>query len=154
MADVPKAFTALRAACPARLLPVYDYFKLNYIAGRPRRGTQRAIRPRYEPALWNQYATALAKSHRTNNVSEGWHNRFRLVVGKDHPDLYSCLLEFQKEQGFTEICLQELALGKRVKSAPTKKWHDLQQRLENIAADYNNMSVLTYLKNLAYNVSL
>jgi len=105
--------------------------------------------------LWNQYAAVLAKSHRTNNVSEGWHNSFRQVVGKGHSDLYSALLEFQKEQGYTEICVQELTLGKRVKNAPTKKWRDLQTQLENIATDYNSITpILEYLRNLPYNVSV
>ena len=42
---------------------------------------------------WNHYNAALAKSHKTIDISEGLHNRFRQVVGKDHPNLYSALLE-------------------------------------------------------------
>lgn len=152
--DVPSAYKTLRGVCPAELHPVFDFFRKNYVVGTPARGQRRAVPPRYPPPLWNQYATALQKSHRTNNVSEGWHNRFRQVVGKDHPDLYSALSEFQKEQGYTEICIQELALGKRVRNAPQKKWRDVQIRLENIAAEYENLPLLEYLNNLAYNVSL
>ena len=36
------------------------------------------------------------------------------VVSKDHPDL----LKFQKEQGYTEVCISELSLGKLVKARP------------------------------------
>lgn len=152
--DIRRAFTTLRAACPAELHGVFDFFKKNYITGTPARGTRRATAPRYSPPLWNQYATALVKSHRTNNVSEGWHNRFSQVVGKHHPDLYSLLSEFQTEQGYTEICVQELALGKKVRYAPSKKWQDLQIRLESIAAEYDQVPILEYLANLSYNVSL
>ena len=60
------------------------------------------------------------KDHKTNNASEGWHNKFRIVVGKHHPDLYFCLTEFQKEQAYTEACIAELALGKKVKTAKSK----------------------------------
>ena len=77
---------ALCAACPAELHGVFDFFKKNYITGTPARGNRRVTAPRYPPPLWAQYATALAKSHRTNNVSEDWHKRFRRVVGKHHPD--------------------------------------------------------------------
>jgi len=154
VADVTRAFNALHNACPRALHGVYDYFKKNYVTGTPGRGNRRAVPPRYPPQLWNQYDTALAKSHRTNNVSEGWHNRFRQVVGKHHPDLYSALSEFQKEQGYTEICVQELALGKKIKYAPSKKWRDLQTRLENIAAEYNNLPILEYLSNLQQNVNI
>ena len=86
------------------------------------RGRRPAVASRYHPDLWNHFESALNKSHRTNNASEEIHNRFRIVVGKHHPDLYSALGEFQKEQGFTEVCIAELALGKRVKKAPKKKW--------------------------------
>jgi len=48
------------------------------------------------------------------------------------------------------MCVAELAIGKRVKATPPKKWRDLQVRIENIAADYSTLSVLEYLENLAY----
>jgi len=48
------------------------------------------VPPRYKPALWNYYNAARNEEHETNNISEGWRNRFRLVVGKHYPDLYSC----------------------------------------------------------------
>ena len=91
------------------------------ISGKPARGRRRAVAPRYPPKIWNQYETAVTKSHRTNNVSEGWHNRFRVVVVKHHPDLYTAIGELQKEQGYTEICVAELSMGKKVKYAPKKK---------------------------------
>jgi len=34
-------------------------------------------------------------------MSEAWHNRFAVVVGKHHPDLYTALQEFQKQQADT-----------------------------------------------------
>ena len=60
---------------------------------------------------WNQYPATLNGSQRTNNSSEGWHDKFRLVVGKHQPDLYSALGEFQKEQSETETIINELSLG-------------------------------------------
>lgn len=152
--DVSTAFTELRRECPAELLGVYDDFQENYITGRPARGRRRGTRPRYPISLWNQFATALDKSYRTNNVSEGWHNRFRLVVGKHHPDIYTAIAEIQKEQGFTEICISELSMGKKVKAAPAKKWHDLQRRLESIAAEYQTKPLLEYLRTIAANVDI
>lgn len=95
VADVSRAYTTLRVACPAALHPVYDFFRKNYIQGTPARGNRRAVPPRFPPQLW--------------------HNRFRQVVGKDYPDLYSAIIEFHNEQGYVEICIQELALGKKVK---------------------------------------
>lgn len=155
--DVADTFKMLARSCPGALRPVLDYFRRTYI-GVAATGRRRAIRPRYAVKLWNQYDAARNKSHRTNNASEGWHNRYRIVVGKHHPDLYSALTEFQKEQAYSEACLAELALGKRVKTAPKKKWVDLQNRIQSIADQYetykNGNKVLEYLRTLGYNVTL
>jgi len=94
------------------------------------------------------YTTAINKSHRTNDVSEGWHNRFTIVIDKHHLDLYSLLGEFQKELGYTEICITELAMGK--KAAPTKHWSDL----ESIAVQYNTLPRMEYLRTIAANVNI
>jgi hypothetical protein len=153
-ADVPDAFAELRRECPPELHTVFDSFSRYYISGTPARGRRRGRRPTYRPALWNQYQTAIEKSHRTNNVSEGWHNRFRLVVGKHHPDLYTAITEIQKEQGYMEICITELAMGKKVKTSPTKKWIELQDRLESIAAQYASKPIMEYLRAIAANVAI
>jgi len=72
-------------------------------------------------------------------------------VGKHHPDLYSCIIEFQKEQGYTEACVAEVALGKRIKTAPKKQWVLLQERIQDVALEYE---VLDYLRTLEHNVNL
>ena len=61
-----------------------------------------------------------------------------MVVGKSHPDLYSCLTELQKEQGNTEMELLELNLGRNVKAAPKEKWISVQVRLRRLAREYEN----------------
>ena len=121
VADVRSTFLKLRQECSPNLLPLMDYFDKTYVRGRPARGRRHGVPPRYSPEVWNQYAAACNKSHRTNNASEGWRNRFRLVVGKHHPDLYFALMEFKKEQADTEIAISELLLGRRVKIAPKRK---------------------------------
>ena len=57
--------------------------------------------PRYVTHLCNQYDATIDGQAKTYNVSEGWHNRFYLLIGKDHPDLYVLLKNIQKEQGDT-----------------------------------------------------
>jgi hypothetical protein len=151
-ADVPAAFRSLRRQCPPALRDVYDEFNAYYIAGRPAQGRRRGMLPRYPVTLWNQYDTAIEQGHRTNNSSEGWHNRFHMLMGKDHPDLYSFIKEIQSEQGHVEICVTELALGKRLRDAPKRKWVDLQIRLESVAHEYDINDVLAYLERISANV--
>ncbi|KAK7603420.1 hypothetical protein V9T40_003419 [Parthenolecanium corni] len=88
--------------------------------------------------VWNQHAAALANNHKTNNISEGWHNRFFLIVGRYHPDLYSALQEIRKEQAATEVALAELSMGKRIQNMPKKKWLELQTQIRTITSEYND----------------
>ncbi len=112
--DILTSFAELHRECPAELHGVYDKFKEFFITGNPARGHRPGTRPRHPISLWNQHETAINKSHHTNNVLEVWHNRFRLV-GKHHPDIYTAIGEIQKEEGYTEICTNKSAIGKKVK---------------------------------------
>jgi len=59
------------------------------------------------------YNLGISTPQPSRSHTERTTSAFRLVAGKHHPDLYSALPEFQKEQGYMEICVQELALGER-----------------------------------------
>ena len=100
----------------------------------------------------------IAKTHKTNNASEGWHNRFSTLVGKHHPDLYSALSEIQKEQADSEVAVAELSLGRRIKGAPKRKWIDLHDRIEGIVPNYTNYknenNEFEYLRTLAHTIVL
>lgn len=156
--DVQRVFAEFQAVAPEALLVIFTYFGETYVNGRPGRGRRRAVPPRYPVPLWNQYEAALTGDHRTNNVSEGWHNRFHLIVGKNHPDLYSLLKEIQKEQADSESMIAELALGRAVKSAPKKKWIQLQNRIRFITRQYQEYArenrILDYLNLLGNNFTL
>lgn len=146
--DVKKAFRQLKAVLPKELQYVAKYLGENYITGNPR----------YPIPLWNHFEDAINKKQKTNNCSEGWHNRFQKLVGKHHPDLYSALREIQKEQADTEMAITELSLGRMVKAAPKKKWKDAQDKLCAIARHYETYNeenrILDYLEALAYNIVL
>ena len=117
-----------------------------------------AVRPRYEPSTWNQYDAVIANSHKTNNISEGWHKRFRTMVGKVHPDLFTLINEIKKEQGNTEVRLVELSLGRRVKNSPSRKWTTHQDRIRNIVLDYNDYvndnTEMEYLRNVGHTIDI
>lgn len=156
--DVRAAFKVLREFSLADLDPIFSYFNENYIDGRPGRGRRRPVPPRYAIPVWNQFDAARTGAHRTNNVSEGWHNRFRLVVGRNHPDVYSLVKEFQKEQADSESTVAELSLGKTVKAAPKKKWVDAQARIRYITGQYQEYKerndIWAYLETIGSNITI
>ena len=135
-----------------------DYFGKTYVTGVSARGQRRAVAPRYPPALWNQHNTAISKTHRTNNTSEGWHNRFQIVTGRHHPDMFSALQEFQKEQAETESSVAELALGRKVRASPKQKWLAAQTRIQTVTTEYEDYkednTVLEFLRALSYNINI
>ncbi|KAK3908569.1 FLYWCH-type zinc finger-containing protein 1 [Frankliniella fusca] len=156
--DVKEVFRDLQRSLPHPLTPIVTYLKETYIMGTTNRRTRRLNPPRYPVSMWNQYGATLRGEHRTNNLSEGWHNRFRLVVGKHHPDLYSSLKELQKEQADTEAQLAEFSLGRRIRAAPKKKWLDQQHRVHTIVLQYEQYKeeddVIGYLRSLAHTIVL
>lgn len=105
-----------------------QYFKKTYI-GISATGRRPAKAATFSRKLWNQRDAALNGGHKTNNVSEGWHNSFRFFMGKNHPDLFPLLNKVLKEQVDTDISLTELALDRKIKGAPKEKWIYFQHKI-------------------------
>lgn len=164
--NVQQCFEDLEAEIPEEVLPIYKYFEETYIKGRPavaRRGRGRPAQPRYlppryPPALWSQYDATLQRTARTNNISEGWHNKFQIVVGKNHPSLYMFLTELKKEQADTEIMYRQLQLGQKIRKNKDSMRKQKEERLFNITNNYHNYvennDIMSYLRNIGSNVRL
>lgn len=166
--SVEEHFLLIRDDLPDELHAVVTYFENTYI----RRFTARrrcpnsagaVLRvqrknPRYPPILWNQYNAVLQGQARTNNLSESWHNRFQVVVGKHHPSLYSFLDELKKEQADCEIMLRQLQLGQRIRRGPDRRRRQIEDQLYRTVLKYeeylNNRDISTYLKTVGYNIKM
>lgn len=122
------------------------YFDSTYVTGLPRRGRRNATPPRYPIHILNQYHPTVKGQVRTNNVSEGWHNRFHLLMGKNHQDLYNFIKPVQKEQGDTEIAIVKLSLERKIKAAPKKKWQEMETKLHRIVLNYDSYNSIEYLQ--------
>ena len=156
--DVKSAYRALVLEAPK--LPRIDefnlYFDKTYINGVPGAGRRPRVPPRYEPDTWNIYQVTLDGRAATNNASGGWHNRFRQLVERKHPDLYTLLHELKKEQGDTEVGILELRMGRRIKAAPKKKWLEIHQRVRTTLKGYPAFGVariIEFLKLVSYNIT-
>ena len=79
-------------------------FDATYVTSVRARDRRAARAARYTIQIWNQYDAAVERKAKTNNVLESWHNRFQLLIGKNHPDVFAFIREMQKEQGDTQNC--------------------------------------------------
>lgn len=158
--DIATHCQSLEDDMPKDFIPVYEYFTSTYVLSRTvgRGRTRRIIPPRYSPALWCQYNAVMQQTARTNNISEGWHNRLQVVMGKDHPSFYAFISELRKEQADTEIMIRQLQLGQKIRKGQDPKRLKKEERMFAIVSQYDtyveNDDVMAYLKSLGYYVSL
>ena len=146
ISDVACYFARLKGIAPQEMKHYVNYFDATYVNGIPARGRRRAVPRKYPIHIWNQHDPAVEGLAKTNNVSEGWHDRFHLLMEEIHPDMYSCINNFLKEQGDTEIPIVKLSLGRKIKAAPKRKWAESQTRLRRIVLNYKTYEILDYLK--------
>lgn len=136
--DVGHVFDLFYDKIPQEFAVIADYFEKVYVRGIPARGRRRAVKPRYHPRKWNQYTAVIQGTARTNNASEGWHNRLNRLVGKCHPSFYTFLQELQKEQADVEYIIREIGLGKKVNKVKPGKLQRVEERIANIVSMYEN----------------
>ena len=156
--DVPEVFDLFHNEIPEDFIPIATYFEVNYVRGIRAIGRRKAVKVRYAPALWNQYNSVLQGIARTNNASEGWHNRFHILVGRRHPSLYSFIAELQKEQADVEYMLRELNLGKTIKKLPKNKLLEAEERIRTVVATYQEHveeeNELEYIKTIGCSLNM
>lgn len=156
--DIELSFNSPESSMPEGFLEIYEYLERTYVRGSRARGRRRAVQPHYSPLLWSQYHSVLQGTARTNNISEGWHNRLQVVIGKDHPSFYAFLVELAKEQADSEIMLRQLQLGQKIRKGQDHRRKRIEERITNIVSKYydyvNNDDVKTYLASLSYNVKM
>lgn len=77
--------------------------------------------------------------HRTNNLSEGSHNRFQKVVGQNHSSLYAFFKELQKEQADTKTMMSKLDLGQPIRAKKSRVRIQNEERIYNIIDTYQDL---------------
>ena len=99
--DLQNGMHLLRTLCPAdppEAAELLDYFVSTYVSGSHRRAivpgqglrmVMRCTPPMFPPAIWNIHEATVNGDPRTNNVCEGWNNKFFNLVGYAHPSIWS-----------------------------------------------------------------
>ena len=129
---------------PDDAIPLVEYFDRTYVSGQLRlrqdRGTVAPIRIRRIPPIfpihnWNMHQVTLAGEARTNNISEGWNNKFFSLVGHQHPSIWKLIECLKAECARVTGVLLQYDLGVRPKKRCKKIYSDLQERLRNLCED-------------------
>ena len=62
----------------------------------------------------------LVRNYTFHNHLKGWHNRLKRVLRKAHPNLLELL---KKKQAASEVAIEQLAGGGKIRSQPRKVAH-------------------------------
>ncbi|CAF4721956.1 unnamed protein product, partial [Rotaria sp. Silwood2] len=108
--DVIDTFEELKQQFPIQRKPVLEYFEKIYI-GEHNRASRPRKRPQFNVKLWNVHQGTLRGGHRTNNMLEGWNNRFASLVDRTHPNIWKFLNSWKKEQLMVEAELIQAEAG-------------------------------------------
>lgn len=92
IADLPEGIAYIRSVIteePAETEELVDYFETTYVTGtyRPvqrngeQRLTMRRVPSMFPPSIWSVHSATVDSDPRTNNVGEGWNNKFFTLVG-------------------------------------------------------------------------
>jgi hypothetical protein len=68
---------------------------------------------------------------KTNNFVEGWHRSFSSLLGASHPTIWRLIDIIKKEQGLTEIKINQLIAGQE-QVAKKKKYTNTTTRIKKI----------------------
>ena len=153
-AEIPEAFGELKNILPPTAEEVVTWFEENYVNGRLRHINRREVRvpPLFQPQLWSVYDNEINGIPRTQNKVEGWHRRWQILVGKNHPGIFYIIKQLRQEQDSTAAEMESIILG-QPRPKRKKQYVEKDQRLATIENDRHNRTTLEFLRGIAYNLS-
>lgn len=155
--EIPAAFDQVKALSPENTEGVIEYFENNYVHGRVRQTLRnRSVRrasPLFPPEIWSVHDLVELGCPRTQNVVEGWHNRWNNLIGKAHIGVYKIIEEMRKEQKQTDLQVECINRGA---PRPTKRnqYANRENRILSIFDERNDRSLIDFLRGIAHNISL
>ncbi|PKC05516.1 hypothetical protein RhiirA5_420830 [Rhizophagus irregularis] len=155
--EIPAAFDQIKLSLPENAAGVTEYFETTYVHGRitrqTRNGSTCRAPPLFPPELWSISDLVELGYPRTQNIVEGWHNRWNNLIGKAHIGVYTIIQEMRKEQQQTELQIESINRG-----APRPYQRNQYVNRENrILSVFNNRihtTLVDFLRGMAHNISL
>ncbi|XP_059175689.1 uncharacterized protein LOC131955549 [Physella acuta] len=116
-AEIPEAFNELKNIFPPNTAELVKWFDETYVCGRVRLLNAREVRvpPLFPPEFWSVHDNHVHGIPRTQNTVEGWHRRWQVIVGKDHPGVFCLLNKLKQEQGRVEVEIEAWRASKKAK---------------------------------------
>ena len=140
---VQEGMQYLRTIVPDEADQLLAYFDATYVSGRHRqvqapRGAIRIRRtpPQFPPASWNVHSITLEGHPRTNNVCEGWNNKYRNLVGHQHPSIWKSIHTLQGEQNAVQTTVMQHLSGQLPCKRVRRATRVLQERLTLLCNDF------------------
>ena len=141
------------------------YFDHTYVSGSLRRVREqenvttlrmRRIPPLFSPTIWNVHEATLHGDPRTNNICEGWNNRFFNLVGHYHPSIWRLIEWLRREEAATRSVIEQSNVGILPTRRVRQRYTRMQTRLRNlcVARRDNRNSVADFLDGVGWNICL
>ncbi|CAB4423974.1 unnamed protein product [Rhizophagus irregularis] len=118
-----------------------------------RNGSEQRSPPLFPPNLWSVYDLIENNYPRTQNIVEGWHQRWNALIGKQHVGIYTIIAEMHKEQHQTYLPAESILHGEPL---PYKRKHliDCENRILTVFNNRNDYTLIDYLRGISHNISL
>jgi hypothetical protein len=151
---------------PPEAAELLDYFYSTYISGRLRQqnpAPYKAVRlflrrspPMFPPAICGTYMMPVNGDARTNNMCEGWNNKFFNLVGHAHSSIWRVIEWCQKEEAIVCTIIQQDAVGNPPVKRTQQRHVQLQERLQNLCIDLTTgqKTITEFLCGVGWNIRL
>ena len=147
---VLKAFETLKSQLPPEALGVYNYFRDIYVGEIDEFGVYHP--PLFPIEMWNNFDLVAYGIPTTTNSVEAWHRAFSTTVASHHPTFWKFCDALKIEQSSVELRQAQYYSGK----PPTKSRTSLEKEftMVSLVMNYYTRPIFTYLKSIAFKVSL
>ena len=148
VSDLTNGIHLLRTLCPddpPEADELLDYFDSTSISGRLRqqnpaqnqevRLVLRRSPPMLPPVIWNVHDVKVNGDARTNNMREGWYNKFCNLVC--HTSIWRVIEWCQNEEATVRTIIQQDAVDYPPVKRTQQRHAQLQERVQNLCRDLN-----------------
>lgn len=153
--DVVKYYAQLKPLFDADAKKIGSWFETNYLTGdlaKKRNKSSKPAAPMYSPDFWSVIDTQTENFPRTQNSVEAWHRRLKVVIGKPHIGVYLMISELSKELIIAKTRIEKMKAG--IIIPKKRKLEEKNKKIANVMKERINVDPISYLKNIAHNISL